>query len=179
MPFKLPALSRHYRKRPQTRLPSSSPGGQQEKGGGMAAGHPSIIPRSVLGRRRLACGHRTMPGVPLCKSHKCQQCGTPVDGRGAYGLHCRKSVGWHPCYSAVNDLIKRSLGLAKISVHGSLWESADQMRRGLMGLQLCPGGVVRFWYGMPFVPIPLTWLLGEQGLWPIRQKRGRRHNTPS
>ena len=50
-------------------------------------------------------------------AHNCQLCGTPVDGHGTHGLHCRNSVGHHPCHSANNDLIKRSLASAKISAH--------------------------------------------------------------
>ena len=56
-------------------------------------------------------------GMPLCQPHACQQCGTPVDCLGTHGPHCRKSVGRHPRHSAINDLVKRSLGSAKITAH--------------------------------------------------------------
>ena len=39
------------------------------------------------------------------------------DRQGTHGLHCRKSLGRHPRHSAINDLIKRSLGSAKIPAH--------------------------------------------------------------
>ena len=56
-------------------------------------------------------------GVPICQPHKCQLCGSPVDRQGTHGLHCRKSLDRHPRHSAINDLIKRSLGSAKIPAH--------------------------------------------------------------
>ena len=56
-------------------------------------------------------------GMPLCQPHTCQQCGTPVDCLGTHGLHCWKSVGRHPRHSAINGLVKRSLGSAKIAIH--------------------------------------------------------------
>ena len=56
-------------------------------------------------------------GAPICQPHKCQLCGSPVDRQGTHGLHCRKSLGRHPRHSAINDLIKRSLGSAKIPAH--------------------------------------------------------------
>ena len=56
-------------------------------------------------------------GMPLCQPHTCQQRGTPVDCLGIHGLHCRKSVGRHPRHSAINDLVKRSPGSAKITAH--------------------------------------------------------------
>ena len=40
-----------------------------------------------------------------------------MDHQGTHGLHCRKSLGRHPRHSAINDIIKRSLGSAKISAH--------------------------------------------------------------
>ena len=43
--------------------------------------------------------------------------GSPVDHQGNHGLHWRKSLGRHPRHSAINDLIKRSLGSAKIPAH--------------------------------------------------------------
>ena len=64
---------------------------------------------------RVATGLRL--GVPICQPHKCQLCGSPVDRQGTHGLHCRKSLGRHPRHSAINDLIKRSLGSAKIPAH--------------------------------------------------------------
>ena len=64
---------------------------------------------------RVATGLRL--GVPICQPHKCQLCGSPVDRQGTHGLHCRKSLGCHPRHSAINDLIKRSLGSAKILAH--------------------------------------------------------------
>ena len=76
------------------------------------------LPVSSLGLRmeddvfRVASGLRL--GVPICQPHKCQLCGPPVDSQGTHGLHCRKSLGCHPRHSAINDLIKRSLGSAKI-----------------------------------------------------------------
>ena len=79
------------------------------------------LPVSALGLRmenevfRVATGLRL--GMPLCQPHACQQCGTPVDCLGTHGLHCRKSVGRHPRHSAINDLVKRSLGSAKITAH--------------------------------------------------------------
>ena len=56
-------------------------------------------------------------GIPLCQPHRCQLCGTPVDCQGTHGLHCRKSAGHQLRHSAINDLVKRSLGSAKISAH--------------------------------------------------------------
>ena len=79
------------------------------------------LPVSSLGLRmeddvfRVATGLRL--GVPICQPHKCQLCGSPVDRQGTHGLHCRKSLGRHPRHSAINDLIKRSLGSAKIPAH--------------------------------------------------------------
>ena len=65
------------------------------------------LPVSSLGLRmeddvfRVATGLRL--GVPLCQPHKCQLCGSPVDRQGTHGLHCQKSLGRHPCHSAIND----------------------------------------------------------------------------
>ena len=58
----------------------------------------------------------------------------------------------------------------------SLQESADQMGRGLMGLQSCPGEAEESWSGMPRVLAPLphptvTWPPWERGPWLIRRKR--------
>ena len=53
----------------------------------------------------------------ICQPHKCQLCGSSVDCQGTHGLHCRKSLARHPRHSAINDLIKRSLGSAKIPAH--------------------------------------------------------------
>ena len=109
-----------------------------------------------------------------------------MDCLGTHGLHCQKSIGRHPCNSAINDLVKRSLGSAKIAAHlepaGIC--SSDQTARGLTGLRSCPGGVGESWFGMPLVQIPLphptsTWLPGEQGQWLIRWKRGRGQNMRS
>ena len=80
-----------------------------------------VLPVSALGLRmenevfRVATGLRL--GMPLCQPHTCQQCGTPVDCLGTHGLHCRKSVGRHPRHLVINDLVKRSLGSAKIAAH--------------------------------------------------------------
>ena len=79
------------------------------------------LPVSSLGLRmdddvfRVAAGLRL--GVPLCRPHKFQLCGSPVDSQATHGLLCRKSLGRHPRHSAINDLIKRSLASAKISAH--------------------------------------------------------------
>ena len=40
-----------------------------------------------------------------------------MDQQGTHGLHCRKSLGSHPRYSAINYVSKRSLGSAKVSAH--------------------------------------------------------------
>ena len=56
-------------------------------------------------------------GMPLCQPHTCQQCGTPVDCLGTHRLHCRKSLGCYLRHSAINELVKRSLGSAKIAAH--------------------------------------------------------------
>ena len=95
--------------------PGSSPGGQLEKGRSMALQVSSLGLRMEDNDFHVAAGLRL--GVPLYQPHKCQQCRTPVDGRGTHGLHCRKSVGRHLRHSAINDVIKRSLGAAKISAH--------------------------------------------------------------
>ena len=66
----------------------------------------------------------------------------------------------------------------------SLQESADQMGKGLMGLQSCPGEAEESWSGMPRVLAPsphptVTWPPGERGPWLIRRKRERRQNMLS
>ena len=79
------------------------------------------LPVSSLGLRmeddvfRVATGLRL--GAPIYQHHKCQLCGSPVDRQGNHGLHCQKSLGRHPHHSAINDLIKRSLGSGKIPAH--------------------------------------------------------------
>ena len=146
------------------------------------------LPVSSLGLRMeenvfcVATGLRL--GVPLYQPHKCQQWGTPVDGRGTHGLHYRKSVGCHSRHSAINNVIKRSLGVAKISAHLELvgmcrsdWKRSD----GATVLSWRSGRIL-VWDATcldTFARRTLTWLLGEQGLWRIRQKRGRRQSTLS
>ena len=146
------------------------------------------LPVSALGLRmedevfRVATSLRL--GMPLCQPHTCQQCGTPVDCLGTHGLHCRNSVGRHPCHSVINDLVKRSLGSTKIAAHLEPAGICRSDGKRPNGLRSCPGGVRESWFGTPLVQIPLphpisTWLPREQGQWLIRWKQGRGQNMRS
>ena len=55
----------------------------------------------------------TRLGAPACDHRTCI-CGVTVDSSGTHGLSCRKSAGRLMRYSALNDLIKRSLTTAEI-----------------------------------------------------------------
>ena len=55
-----------------------------------------------------------MKGVSLCHPHKYHQCGAQVDHLAIHGLSCRKSQGRFSGHTAINDIIKCSLGTAKV-----------------------------------------------------------------
>ena len=81
----------------------------------------NAFPMSSLGLRmandviRIAVGLRL--GLPLCRPHHCHHCGAEVTHSATHGLSCRFSKGRHPRHAAINDIIKRSLGSAKIPCH--------------------------------------------------------------
>ena len=64
---------------------------------------------------RIAAGLRL--GVAICHSHQCCSCGSDVNSLGTHGLSCRSSSGRHCRHAAVNDIVNRSLDLAKIPSH--------------------------------------------------------------
>ena len=53
-------------------------------------------------------------GTSLCRPHQCIHCGAEVDHFATHGLSCQWSEGRHPCHTAVNDVIQRSLTSANI-----------------------------------------------------------------
>ena len=94
MPLKLPALKALQKAAPNTSAQAHLLVASRIKVGAWL----QALPVSSLGLR-MEDDVLHVAVVPLCKSHKCQQCGTPVDGRGTHSLHCRKSGGM-PCTSA-------------------------------------------------------------------------------
>lgn len=52
--------------------------------------------------------------TPLCRPHRCHQCGAEVDNLALRGLSC-----WHrhPRHASINDIIHRSLTLTRIPSH--------------------------------------------------------------
>ena len=123
-------------------------------------------------------------GMPLCQPHACQQCGTPVDCLGTHGFHCRKSVGRHPRHSAINDLVKRSLGSAKITARlepAGISRSDGKRPDGATVLPWRSGRILVWDATCPdtFAPSHLDLNAGEQGQWLIRRKQGRGQNMRS
>ena len=80
---------------------------------------------------RVAMGLRL--GTTLCYPHECHLCGARVDSRGTHGLHCRKSLGQHPCHMVIMTS-SRGPWLQPRSRH--TWNQqgyADQMGRDQTG----------------------------------------------
>ena len=60
---------------------------------------------------RVAVGLRL--GAKLCEPHQCS-CGAKVDPEGTHGLACKRSAGRITRHHALNDLVWRALGRAKV-----------------------------------------------------------------
>ena len=52
-------------------------------------------------------------GAKLCEPDQCS-CGAKVDPEGTYGLACKRSTGRIARLHALNDLVRRALGRAKV-----------------------------------------------------------------
>ena len=78
----------------------------------------NALPVAALGLRmsddviRVAAGLRL--GVPLCQPHHCTNCGAHVDTLGTHGLSCGFSRRRQPRHASLNDIIKRTLEVAKV-----------------------------------------------------------------
>ena len=81
----------------------------------------NALPVAALGLRmsddviRVAAGLRL--GVPLYQPHHCTNCGAHVDTLGTHGLSCRFSRECQPRHALLNDIIKRTLEVAKVPCH--------------------------------------------------------------
>ncbi len=95
-------------------LPISSDGDRARARIKVAAKEESILPGHFVWRMRWFMLLLVFVWDYPCIHHVCQHCGAQVEQLGMHGLSCKKSQGRHFRHMTVNDIIKRSLGAAKI-----------------------------------------------------------------